>query len=196
MDPRLCEIRWKSCVLFIYCSQENATFSSHFTQPGAHLLEIPHTMSTLGPPDWYVSPLWKVPSSTTPARSNLICRRAGRVGRLLWAHFGRLNNTALPPRNRWEWDLSRSNHGGFELWLGWKSSWNTGLGYEALPWLWNTGVVHGNLCFQARDTSHSINIDVRNSAKKFLIHSNEGEACKSRLSLGQCQTIPIDCHHS
>ena len=29
MLPRLCEIGWKSCVLFTYCRQENAIFSPH-----------------------------------------------------------------------------------------------------------------------------------------------------------------------
>ena len=39
--PRLCEIGWKSCVLFTYCRQENAIFHPLFSQPGKHSLEIP-----------------------------------------------------------------------------------------------------------------------------------------------------------
>ena len=46
------------------------------------------------------------------------------------------------------------------------------------------------ICFQARDTSHSININVRNPAKKVLNHSNGGEACELRLTLGQCHAFP------
>ena len=46
------------------------------------------------------------------------------------------------------------------------------------------------ICFQARDTSHSININVRNPAKKVLNHSTEGEACELRLTLGQCHAFP------
>ena len=42
-------------------------------------------------------------------------------------------------------------------------------------------------CFQARDTSHSINVNTR--AKKVSNHSTGGEVSKSRISLGQCHTV-------
>ena len=46
------------------------------------------------------------------------------------------------------------------------------------------------ICFQARDTSHAININVRNPTKKVLNHSTGGEPCELKLSLGQCQAFP------
>ena len=36
VDPRLCEGGWQSCVLFTYCRQQSATFSSHFHTTWGH----------------------------------------------------------------------------------------------------------------------------------------------------------------
>ena len=41
LGPRFCENERKSCILFTYCRQEDATFHLIFTQPGAHLSDIP-----------------------------------------------------------------------------------------------------------------------------------------------------------
>ena len=41
MLPRLCEYEVKNCVPLPAVGKQNATFSSDFTQPGRHSLEVP-----------------------------------------------------------------------------------------------------------------------------------------------------------